>query len=202
MEELTINKAHLMGLSVGCAVALTFAANFPDQVQSLILEGPVGGILPPTHPKAWFKVLFHMVFPLLLFLSIILLGHHRTATLINRLGVQSSKRYLLLESIQKEADFKAIRQIIFEIAYPPYVGKLKQIQAPTFIAVGQEDIVPERYYRYIMENIQGPSELMLFSNARHIVALEKPDEYNAAVLNFLKPFLEPFPENASNKLVG
>jgi pimeloyl-ACP methyl ester carboxylesterase len=43
LDHLGIERAHLIGGCVGCSVAATFAARYPDRVVSLILYSPAGG---------------------------------------------------------------------------------------------------------------------------------------------------------------
>ncbi len=39
MDQLKVEKAHLVGCSMGADVAISFAANYPDRVVSLVLDG-------------------------------------------------------------------------------------------------------------------------------------------------------------------
>jgi pimeloyl-ACP methyl ester carboxylesterase len=43
LDHLDLGPAHLMGGCVGCSVALTFAAEYPDSTRSLVLYSPAGG---------------------------------------------------------------------------------------------------------------------------------------------------------------
>jgi pimeloyl-ACP methyl ester carboxylesterase len=43
LDHLGLASAHLMGGCVGCSVALTFAAEYPDAARSLVLYSPAGG---------------------------------------------------------------------------------------------------------------------------------------------------------------
>jgi pimeloyl-ACP methyl ester carboxylesterase len=43
LDHLGLGPAHLMGGCVGCSVALTFAAEYPDSTRSLVLYSPAGG---------------------------------------------------------------------------------------------------------------------------------------------------------------
>jgi pimeloyl-ACP methyl ester carboxylesterase len=43
LDHLGIDSAHLMGGCIGCSIALTFAADRPERVKSMVLYSPAGG---------------------------------------------------------------------------------------------------------------------------------------------------------------
>lgn len=52
------------------------------------------------------------------------------------------------------------------------------------IVHGADDIVPLSSARYLHENIKG-SRLEIIYDAGHLVMIEKPDEFNRAILRFV-----------------
>jgi pimeloyl-ACP methyl ester carboxylesterase len=67
----------------------------------------------------------------------------------------------------------------------PVLENLKQISQPTLIIWGVHDrVLPLAHAYYGQEKIQG-SELRIFPGCGHIPFFEQPDEFNAAVLDFL-----------------
>lgn len=188
IEHLQLEKTALAGLSVGCIVALSVAVQHPDKVSHLILEGPVGSY---SRPHSLYHLLDEIVFrtfPILLLVAISLFGYDRTVHFIDTYGVKTDANFTLLESLQKEADRKAIRQLLMESANPPHLEKLPTAQVPTLIIRGENDPMPKRFCTYIQKYIGGPCELATIANVRHIVALEAPSEFNQLVRNFiLKP---------------
>ncbi len=186
MDHLDIKKAHLMGLSLGCAVALTFGCWHPEQVLSLVLQGPVGGLKPPYHPQAWPLMMAIGVYLLTLSSLFALLGQRKAALIVNKIGMQTYGCYDLLVNVQSKVDPRAVILITIELSYPPYVGKLDQIKAPAIIIHGQDDPTPREYYQYICDHLGAPCEVKAIPNGRHVIALEKPDEFNQLALEFLK----------------
>ncbi len=64
-------------------------------------------------------------------------------------------------------------------------GSLK-VDVPTLIIVGEQDkLTPVKYSEFFHKHIPG-SELVVISEAGHMVMLEKPDEVNAAIRKFIE----------------
>lgn len=66
-----------------------------------------------------------------------------------------------------------------------FTGRLKAINIPTLIVHGADDILPISLANYLHENIKG-SKLEIIPDAGHMVMMEKPDEFNNAILRFIK----------------
>ncbi len=63
--------------------------------------------------------------------------------------------------------------------------RIDSVSLPTFIVVGKEDrLTPVKYSKSLNDKIVG-STLTVLSKAGHMVMLEKPAEFNAALANFL-----------------
>jgi pimeloyl-ACP methyl ester carboxylesterase len=66
--------------------------------------------------------------------------------------------------------------------------RISEIKAPTLIIVGEEDIlIPQKYSRILNERIKG-SKLVIIKDCGHIPPIEKPEEFNKIVLDFLKDY--------------
>jgi pimeloyl-ACP methyl ester carboxylesterase len=64
-------------------------------------------------------------------------------------------------------------------------GRLKDINTPTLIVHGADDIIPLSSAKYLHENIRG-SQLEIIPDAGHLVMIEKPTEFDAVVLKFIE----------------
>jgi pimeloyl-ACP methyl ester carboxylesterase len=63
---------------------------------------------------------------------------------------------------------------------------LATITVPTLVVAGEEDaLVPPREARALQEAIPG-SRLAVIAGAGHLSNFERPDEFNARLLGFLK----------------
>ncbi len=62
--------------------------------------------------------------------------------------------------------------------------ELKAIGAKTLVIAGTKDIIRESHTRLITESI--PNSQLVFINGNHFIANKNPEEFNRAVLDFLK----------------
>jgi len=68
-------------------------------------------------------------------------------------------------------------------------AQLEQITLPTLIVVGQEDrLTPVKYSEYLQDKIVG-SQLVTIPAAGHMVMLEKPNEFNSILAEFIHSVL-------------
>ena len=65
------------------------------------------------------------------------------------------------------------------------MGSLNRISLPTLIICGKDDLLtPVEYSEYLKANIRN-SELKVVADAGHMVMLEKPEEFNKIMMEFL-----------------
>jgi 3-oxoadipate enol-lactonase len=90
----------------------------------------------------------------------------------------SRKRY-------EQMDFVSVSALMDAFMNLNLTSKLKKIDAPTLVLVGEEDILkPRKYSEIIASEIKG-AELIVIPHAGHAVCLEKPGAFNSAVLGFV-----------------
>ena len=66
------------------------------------------------------------------------------------------------------------------------MNKVKAIRVPCLIIVGKADrLTPLKYSQYFKENLE-KAELVVIDKASHMVMLEKPEEFNLALLEFIE----------------
>ncbi|HEY9688142.1 MAG TPA: alpha/beta hydrolase [Coleofasciculaceae cyanobacterium] len=186
MDQLNISKAYLVALSVGCAVALSFACLHPERVGALILEGPVGGFHGPFNPLGWSSALFCGLSPLLAELLIMAVGYESAARLVNITGLRRLSGLYLLERLQLQADYRVVRQLLWSCVTPPFIGKLDRVQAPVLIIRGGADRITCDMSGYLVKQLKGPVALREVPGTLHIVAQENPDAFNRLSLEFLQ----------------
>ncbi len=66
--------------------------------------------------------------------------------------------------------------------------RIREIKSPTLIIVGEEDIlIPLKYSKILNEKIED-SGLVVMKDCGHVPPLEKPEEFNKIVMDFLKDY--------------
>lgn len=181
MNALEIERANVLGWSMGGDVALAFAVRHPDQLDRLIVyAGDCGGTQrvfteevyrelemfadPNPDPSEYFPVLFPQAW---------MESHPDFWKDFENIKETSSP-----ESIRKQSD-----------AYVNWEGvydQLPEIARPTLIATGTEDIsTPPENAIILAERIPG-SWLVRFEGAGHGLMYQYPDEFATIIIDFIE----------------
>jgi pimeloyl-ACP methyl ester carboxylesterase len=187
LKELGVERAHLLGCSLGGEVALDFALEHPERVSALILVSTVpGGFEFQGEPPA-------------LLLEMIGAAQQgdvaRAVDLQVRLWVDGPFRQ------PHEVD-PSVRQQVAELARqslqrgasavvdarplaPPARQRLQELHVPTLIVVGALDD-PEvlRAAHVMLAEIEGAT-LATVPNSAHLLNMENPAHFNGIVTDFL-----------------
>ena len=182
LDELGIERVALGGLSMGGYVALAFYRRFPLRVRALILAD--------TRPQADTEEARRT--------------REEQAEKILKEGMQSIaddflKKVLTPATLSGEPETVArVREMILQTdpqgaasalrgmaARPDQTDFLERILAPTLILVGSEDkITPLKDAELMRREIRG-SRLEILEGAAHLSNLERTQEFNRALLDFL-----------------
>jgi pimeloyl-ACP methyl ester carboxylesterase len=65
------------------------------------------------------------------------------------------------------------------------MASIHEVRLPTWIIVGEDDrLTPVKFSRYLHETIEG-SRLAVVPQAGHLVMMERPEEFNRLLAEFL-----------------
>lgn len=180
-KQLKIERASLVGNSMGGWVAAAFTIAFPARVERLVLVDAAGyappanfdyrtlyGLNPST--RAGMKQVAALVFYNKLFQSDALIDAAMAARITAGDGYTITS---MIESITRGEDFLD--------------NRVKSIKQPTLVVWGRQDgLTPlvdgERFKKEIPN-----SSLLVIEECGHVPQFEKAAEFNAAVLKFLTP---------------
>ena len=178
-KQLKIERASLVGNSMGGWIAAAFTAAFPDRVDKLVLVDAAGYRPPKTlDPKTFFglnpttregmKTLAAKVFYNRLFQTDAMIDQAIAARLAAGDGYTINS---ITESIIRGEDFLD--------------DTVKTIKRPTLIVWGREDgLTPLADAERFNKDIAG-SKLVVFDECGHVPNIEKAADFNAAVIKFL-----------------
>ena len=188
LDHLKIDKAHLIGLSMGGYTSLQVALNHPDRVRSLVLAGTGSG------GERWYTDDFH--------------AHSRAVgdqferdgagAVAATYGQSASRIPFLLKDPRGYAEFttrlaeheprgSANTSRGFQGARPSlydFEADIRRLTTPALIVVGDEDdrcIEPALF----LKDAIPASGLVVMPKTGHVVNLEEPDLFNAVVGDFL-----------------
>lgn len=180
LDERGITRAHLVGLSLGANVALAAAVAQPDRVAGLVLASP--GL--PGHRWTTPR------------------PPDQAAEHAHAFGIEAGRCFWLDHEIFASAvDYPEVRAALERMVagfaglqwadgaqtdpLPALHERLGEVRAPSLVVHGARDVAGYREIaRVIAADVPGAQRYELAS-AGHLVNLERPDEFNTAVLDFL-----------------
>ena len=110
-------------------------------------------------------------------------GPRRTPEQVN-VHARTRMSAMLALHIQRHGDFLAHQQHMLPLE-PPAIHRLAEVKVPTLIIVGNEDLpYPLEIGDLLEQGIVGAQKVEL-SNAAHHPNMEKPEEFNRIVMEFL-----------------
>jgi len=190
LDEFGAEKAVLVGNSAGGGVAVAFALEYPERVDSLILVDPgVGGGRGPQFP-AWALPL--MWTPQMRHIGPLLMRDYqeRLPNTIRREWFDQTKltdeiMNSHLELLRIRDWDRALYELTFAPAYPELRPLLPGLNVPVYIIAGQEDrLIRSWYFEAISTEIPG-AQLAFIPNCGHVPQEECPEEFMAEMKDFL-----------------
>jgi len=172
LDRLGIERAVVVGHSMGGAIALTLALGSPDRVAGLVLVASGARLrVAPAILEG-----MHSDFEG----SVGLITYFAWAPEAPPALTEVGRRALL--EIGPEVLFGDLAACDRFDA----MGRLREIGVPTLVTVGTLDqLTPPKYARFLAEHIPN-AQLVLIEGAGHMVMLERPAEMAGAVQEFLK----------------
>lgn len=187
LDRLYIERASLVGNSLGGKVAWLTAALYPQRVDKLILIDSVGYPANPKHVPIGFKLARYPVLD-----PIIKHVLPRSVVQKSLLSVYADdskvtdslvERYF--ELTLREGNRSALSRRMREFDSSGQQDKIKQLTLPTLILWGeQDDLIPVENAKRFHQDIKG-SQLVMFDNLGHVPQEEDPE----ATVTIAKRFL-------------
>ena len=182
MDELKIDSAIICGLSMGCYVAFEFAHLFPARMSALVLAGGrCGGpdkAEKQSREQQARRVLEQGFAPSV---ESILQSLLAAQTLAEKPEVVARVREMVAKTDPRGAA-AAQRGMA---ARRDYCGDLPQISVPTLIVAGRDDGVRKPIDAETIRVGIKSSRIEIIDDAGHLMNIEQPEIFNAAVLEFL-----------------
>ncbi|HAK45820.1 MAG TPA: alpha/beta hydrolase [Spirochaeta sp.] len=189
MDELKIDKAHLIGTSYGGELAMCFVLDYPLLAETITVIDSVSHIEPllGSAVDAWIAsaqqgdpaAFFRIIAPTIYGESFI---KQNSEFLAERARNMETLTPDYLEGqIELYKTFKTLN----------ITNRLNEIKAPTLVVCGSEDrLKPPNYSGIIAEEIS-KSHYILIPGSGHVAIFEKPEELAIIILGFLARQQQP-----------
>ena len=193
MKTMGIDKASLVGNSMGGGISMTVATQAPERVEKIVLVDPVG--------------LGRGVSPVMRLMTLPVIGNVLTKP--SRKGVVRQMQLCLYDPSQASDDFidrvaaigtlpgnqRSFLSLLRETSnmagvkkgiVADFSARLKRIKSPILVIWGRQDrILPLADGEAAVQKM-ADVRLHVMDRAGHLPQIDKPEEFNATVLDFLR----------------
>jgi pimeloyl-ACP methyl ester carboxylesterase len=188
-DELGLDRFHLVGVSVGGTVALSFAHRYPERVVKLALQGPV---YRARDLPARFRILYDAVGRIPVLVDFIPKSPIKWWFFVRRLDMGRDTRHLsAADRRQLGRDIlrvpnETLLDVGRELLHIDLSDEARRICVPTLVMDGSEArMVPASASQHLSTLIPG-AQWQPIADAGHNAAIERPREFLAALLSFLE----------------
>lgn len=183
LDGLGIEKAHLLGLSMGGGIAIDFALAYPERSLSLIVaDGNVGGF---KHWSEEFNRSFEELY-----------------SCAREQGIEAARQVWLQHPMFRPAltDPDVERRLAALIddysgwhflnddpqsPAPPAIERLGDIRMPSLVMIGEDDLQEFQEMSRLLGDLPGLRKRVRIDGAGHMSNLEAPEVFDREVLEFL-----------------
>jgi 3-oxoadipate enol-lactonase len=187
LRFLGVEKAHVLGMSMGGEASIDFALTHPEMVSTLVLAGSaLGGFSDPDYEndprwkdfedaeKAGERERLAD-----LMVQVWVVGEGRTADQVNP-AVRQRIREMVAYNLSLGTDESLAQELD-----PPAIGRLGEIHVPTLVIIGDCDVLGiQKTADLLACDIPGAQKIVLHNTA-HVPNMEQPQQFNRFVLDFL-----------------
>src|ERR671913_1489876 len=188
LDSVDVERAHLVGCSMGSGAVLDFAVEYPQRVGDMVLVGSaVGGFGPDINPpRQWDDIVAAEEAGDL----------ERVSELEVQVWVDGPGRShedvdAYLRDLVQEMNLIALRNEASGLGdewepEPPAADRLPDVQAPTLLIVGDEDQPSVFAAADLLQRELPNVRKVVMHGTAHVPNMERPEEFNRIVLDFLK----------------
>jgi pimeloyl-ACP methyl ester carboxylesterase len=175
LDQLRLDRVHVIGTAAGGFVALDFALSYPRRVRSLVVANSIGAVEDPDYAALGRRLRppeFDQLPP-----EIRELGPSYRAS-----NAAGTARWVELEKISRPPGPRAAPQALRNHVT---FALLESIHVPTLLLTGGADLyAPPPILPLFAARIQG-AETLVIPEAGHSAYWEQPETFNRAVLRFI-----------------
>ncbi len=180
LDFLKIEKSHFVGISLGTILIRQLAEMYPSRVQSMIMGGAILKMNFRSQVLMRLGNMFKYVLPYLVLYKFF-------AFVIMPKKSHKQSRLLFINEAKKLYQKEFIKWFKLTAEINPVLKWFRQVELniPTLYVMGEEDYMFLPSVRKVVENHYKSSQLFVIENCGHVVNVEQPNAFNAAVLSFI-----------------
>jgi 3-oxoadipate enol-lactonase len=177
LRLLGVERAHLVGVSLGGMVAQQFALDYPYATASLVLVDTLCG------PPAGFEQEMAAALRFIEEKPMGVIARERITAAFSDAVDPVMRDYVIGQiSRNDKASYLRAAKAAWNFSL---CGRLGEVRAPTLVVVGEQDrVTPPFLSEEIAAKIAG-AKLVRIPDCGHISNMERPQEFNRAVMEFL-----------------
>lgn len=179
IEHLEPGPVNVLGISMGGMIAFQLASDFPHLVKSLVIVNSG----PEMTLRTWKqRVAIYQRFVIVRLMGMRKMGEVLAKALLPK-PEHARERATFVERWARNEPSAYLRSLRALIGWS-VTDRLGSISRPTLIVSADQDYTPVAYKQYYTDLIPG-ARLVVVPDSRHMLPVERPDEFNAVVTEFL-----------------
>ncbi|MBP1946291.1 alpha/beta fold hydrolase [Methanobacterium petrolearium] len=184
LESLNIKQAHFIGHSMGGAILQQLALKRPDKIRSLILISSFSCV--DFHLDSIFRELLKT-----------LNDEGYNAFFDHCLKLANTPEFIaknreffreVRDLMGKTSSIPALKESIKACQQVNFIGSLKNVNSPTLIIAGREDVFTPLYHANKIKNAIPNSKMEVMEGVGHNLLVENPQDTYDLIYKFLKNF--------------
>jgi pimeloyl-ACP methyl ester carboxylesterase len=183
LNQLRIDQAYIIGLSMGGSIALDFTIEYPEMIEALILvDSTIGGF---QWSKTWSE-LWKSIWKEAKKESVKAAKDlELKATFFEPTLEKPNVAFRLRQMVSDYSGWHFVNTDPLRSLDPSAIDRLQEIKVPTLIIVGERDLPDFHMIADILNKKIQNSKRITLKGAGHVSCIETPKELNEAVLSFL-----------------
>ena len=180
LDDLGVQRATLVGLSMGARVAVDFALAYPERVSGLVLAGPgLSGYVLKERPAGMDSVIVAIRAG-----DTRRAAEHFAETPLMAIPWRPDAHAEMKVIVVGNAHLWGLAGSPERALDPPAIGRLSEIRVPLLVVVGAADTPDTRRVADTLATVKGATKAVV-PNAGHMVNMAAPERFNELLLEFL-----------------
>ncbi len=185
LDHLGIDAAHVVGFSLGSAIAIDFALAYPDRTISLVPVGPwVFGYSSPAEERM-FADFARVGAAMETGGQTAAVEAWMSAPFIQATIIDPAAGERLRQMVSDHSFWAFAHRSPQQVLEPSASGRTREIQPPTLILAGEHDIPACLEVAELLDQTVPGSRLVIMEETGHLLQIEKPDEFNQHLVEFI-----------------